>query len=187
MSAGLSLSAALVAFEYNSGSFSGSLPCSNAYYPIGHQYRSGAAISRPTRIAALSDVITVATDSVTGYALTKSGAVYVFTRSGATWTQQAYLKPAAVGTSQQADNFGWSVAVSGDTVVVGAPGEASSTTGVNSTPNEISSNSGAAYVFTRNGDAWSQQAKLVAADAAAGRQPMSLVVRTRPAAGDPAD
>ena len=50
--------------------------------------------------------------------------------------QQAYLKPAAVGTTQAEDQFGYSVAVSGDTVVVGAPGEDSSTTGVNSTPNE---------------------------------------------------
>ena len=41
-------------------------------------------------------------------------------RSGTTWTQQAYLKPAAVGTTQAGDQFGYSVAVSGDTVVVGA-------------------------------------------------------------------
>jgi hypothetical protein len=70
-------------------------------------------------------------------------------RSGATsWTQQAYLKPAAVGTAQVRDQFGWSVAVSGDTVAVGAYQEASSTTGVNSAPNESAGNSGAAYVFT---------------------------------------
>ena len=60
-------------------------------------------------------------------------------RSGTTWTQQAYLKPAAVGTTQAGDEFGNSVAVSGDTVVVGAPCEDSSTTGVNSTPNESAS------------------------------------------------
>ena len=45
------------------------------------------------------------------------------------------------------DEFGWSVGVSGDTVVVGAYNEDSDTTGVNSTPNEVSTNSGAAYVF----------------------------------------
>ncbi|MGH9556302.1 MAG: FG-GAP repeat protein, partial [Terriglobales bacterium] len=56
--------------------------------------------------------------------------------SAGVWTQQAYLKPAAVGTTQVSDIFGHSVAVSGDTVVVGAAAEASSTTGVNSTPNE---------------------------------------------------
>ena len=58
-------------------------------------------------------------------------------------SQQAYLKPAAVGTTQEFDQFGWSVAVAGDTVVVGAIGEGSSTTGVNSTPNESASSSGA--------------------------------------------
>jgi FG-GAP repeat len=69
-----------------------------------------------------------------------------------TWTQQAYLKPAAVGTSQAGDRFGTSVGVSGDTVVVGAYVEDSNTTGVNSTPNESASGveraPGAAYIFT---------------------------------------
>ena len=54
-------------------------------------------------------------------------------RSGTTWSQQAYLKASNTGAG---DYFGSSVAVSGDTVVVGATGEDSSTTGVNSTPNE---------------------------------------------------
>jgi len=80
-----------------------------------------------------------------------SGAAYVFVRSAGVWTQQAYLKPAAVGTTQVGDAFGTSVAVSGDRVVVGAPSEDSSTTGVNSAPDDIfgpNSNSGAACLFT---------------------------------------
>jgi hypothetical protein len=81
-------------------------------------------------------------DSING-----AGAAYVFVRSGSVWTQQAYLKPASVGTTQGNDQFGWYVGVSGDTVVVGAVGEDSSTTGVNSTPNESASFSGAAYIF----------------------------------------
>jgi len=89
-----------------------------------------------------------------------AGAAYVFTRSGGVWTQQAYLKPAAVGATQAADNFGSSVAISGDTIVVGAFFEDSSTTGVNSTPNESAPVSGAAYVFARSGGVWSQQAYL---------------------------
>ena len=89
-----------------------------------------------------------------------SGAAYVFTRSGTTWTQQAYLKPAAVGTTQVGDSFGYSVAIAGETIVVGAYGESSSTTGVNTTPNESASGAGAAYVFTRSGTTWSQQAYL---------------------------
>ena len=55
--------------------------------------------------------------------------------------QQAYLKASQVSGS---DLFGVSVAVSGDTVVVGARWEDSSTTGVNSTPNETGTDSGAA-------------------------------------------
>ncbi|HEX9004898.1 MAG TPA: FG-GAP repeat protein, partial [Blastocatellia bacterium] len=57
-----------------------------------------------------------------------AGAVYVFVRSGTIWTQQAYLKASNTGAS---DSFGYSVAVSGDTVVVGAFGEDSNATGVN--------------------------------------------------------
>ena len=67
------------------------------------------------------------------------------------WNQQAYLKPAAVGTSQANDHFGAAIAVSGDTVVVGAFQEDSSSTGINSTPNDAAGGAGAAYVFARNG------------------------------------
>ena len=87
-----------------------------------------------------------------------SGAAYVFARSAGVWSQQAYLKPAQVGSSQSGDQFGTSVAVSGNTVVVGAPGESSSSTGINSTPNEGAGSSGAVYVFTVNAGVWSQQA-----------------------------
>lgn len=92
-----------------------------------------------------------------------AGAAYVFVRNGTTWTQEAYLKPAAVGITQTNDNFGWSVAISGDTIVVGAYLEDSNTTGVNSTPNDaggVNFNSGAAYIFVRNGTTWTQQAYL---------------------------
>ncbi len=89
----------------------------------------------------------------------EAGAAYVFVRSGTNWTQQAYLKAHQVNRE---DYFGYSVAVSGDTVVVGANGEDSSTTGVNSMPNENVASAGAAYVFVRNGTAWSQQAYLKA-------------------------
>ena len=57
-----------------------------------------------------------------------SGAAYVFARSGATWSQEAYLKAL---NSESGDEFGWSVAVSGDRVVVGAAREGSDATGVN--------------------------------------------------------
>ena len=88
----------------------------------------------------------------------------MFVRSGATWIQQAYIKASNTGVD---DVFGCSVAVSGDTVVVGARGERSSTTGINSTPNEGARYSGAAYVFVRSGTTWSQQAYLKASNSTA--------------------
>jgi hypothetical protein len=91
-----------------------------------------------------------------------SGAAYVFVRSGATWSQQAYLKASNTGMN---DIFGMSVTVSGDTVVVGAPGERSSATGIDGDQHDNSaSGSGAAYVFVRHGTSWSQQAYIKASN-----------------------
>ncbi|MBL4633365.1 MAG: FG-GAP repeat protein, partial [Kofleriaceae bacterium] len=73
-----------------------------------------------------------------------SGAVYVFTRMGSTWTQQAYLKASNTGDN---DEFGTSISLSGDTVAVGAPREDSNAKGVDGNQNDnSSSSSGAVYV-----------------------------------------
>lgn len=91
-----------------------------------------------------------------------SGAAYVFVRSGTTWTQQAYLKASNAGAF---DDFGWSVVLSGETLVVGAPWEDSNATGINSNQaDESAADSGAAYVFVRSGTTWTQQAYLKAAN-----------------------
>ena len=87
-----------------------------------------------------------------------AGAAYVFVRSGTTWTQQAYLKASNAGAG---DVFGSAVAISGDTVVVGAYLEDSLASGVNADgSNDSAQDAGAAYVFVRNGNDWSQQAFL---------------------------
>ncbi|MEE9346252.1 MAG: FG-GAP repeat protein [Methylococcales bacterium] len=97
-----------------------------------------------------------------------SGAAYVFTRSGSTWSQQAYLKASNTGAS---DLFGISVAIAGDTVVVGAYGEESNATGVNGIQSDNSADfAGAAYVFTRSGGTWSQQAYLKSSNTEANDQ-----------------
>ena len=57
-----------------------------------------------------------------------SGAVYVFIRSGGTWVQQAYLKASNSGVN---DQFGSALAISGDTIVVGAWQEASNANTIN--------------------------------------------------------
>lgn len=101
-----------------------------------------------------------ASDELSG----NSGAAYVYVRNGVTWNQQAYLKASNTGAG---DIFGQSVALAGDTAVVGAYREDGSGTGVNPTSDEGAINSGAAYVFKRSGTAWTQQAYLKATNSAA--------------------
>ena len=91
-----------------------------------------------------------------------AGAAYVFVRSGTTWTQQAYLKASNTGSG---DEFGARLVLSGDTLVIAAVGEDSQATGVNGVQHgEAATDSGAAYVFTRSGATWSQQAYLKASN-----------------------
>jgi len=95
-----------------------------------------------------------------------SGAVYVFSRDGmGTWSQQAYVKASNTGGS---DNFGWSVALNGDgnTLAVGARFEDSSATGIDGDQgNNFAVDSGAVYVFSREGmGTWSQQAYVKASN-----------------------
>jgi hypothetical protein len=95
-----------------------------------------------------------------------SGAACVFVRSGTTWTQQAYLKASNTGAG---DEFGWSVSISGDTIVVGGPDEDSNSTGVDGDQiNDAAIDSGSVYVFVRSGTTWSQQAYLKASNTGAG-------------------
>jgi hypothetical protein len=79
------------------------------------------------------------------------GSAYVFVRSGTSWTQQARLK---VADSKASSYFGSSVALYADTALIGA---------YNAKVDFPSQ--GAAYVFTRSGSAWTQQARLTASDA----------------------
>jgi len=88
-----------------------------------------------------------------------AGAAYVFVRNGTTWTQQAYLK---ASNAEIYDEFGSSVAISGDTIAVGADGDDSDAAGVNGDQGNYDSlfNAGAVYVFNRSGTTWTQQAYL---------------------------
>jgi len=94
-----------------------------------------------------------------------SGAVYVFTRTGGTWAQQAYVKASNAGNG---DHFGNVVALSADgsTMAVAAFWESSGATGVNGNQDDNSiPQAGAVYVFTRGGAAWTQQAYIKASNA----------------------
>jgi hypothetical protein len=93
-----------------------------------------------------------------------SGAVYVFTRNGTTWSQEAYVK---ASNTDIADQFGQSVALSADgtTLAVGALGENSAATGIGGNQADNSADgSGAVYVFRRNGTTWSQEAYIKASN-----------------------
>ena len=81
----------------------------------------------------------------------QSGSAYVFIRNDSTWAQQAKLIPS---DSNVSDMFGYSVSISDDTALIGAPDDG------------FEGDSGSAYVFIRNNSTWTQQAKLIASDGA---------------------
>src|SRR5690606_27653413 len=94
--------------------------------------------------------------------------VYLFGKSGSSWTQSAYLKASNTGAN---DNFGAALALagSGDFLVVGAIGESSAATGLNGNQADNSRDGvGAAYTFSRSGGAWRQQGYLKPATAQQG-------------------
>jgi hypothetical protein len=92
-----------------------------------------------------------------------SGAVYVYTRNAGVWSQQAYVKSSHADPQVFGGHFGESVALSGDTLLVGAPLEASCETSINGDPtNSGCPEAGAAYVFTRSANVWTQQAYIKA-------------------------
>jgi hypothetical protein len=92
------------------------------------------------------------------YKNNQAGNAYIFSRSGSTWTQQAKL---TASDAQASDRFGWSVNINddGDYVIVGAYQEDTS-----------AFNAGAAYIFSRSGSTWTQQAKIVSSDGEANDQ-----------------
>ena len=95
-----------------------------------------------------------------------SGAVYVFTGAGQSWRQQAYLK---ASNSTTMEEFGEAVALDGDTLVAGGPGDSSSAIGVDGDQTDVSApGAGAAYVFDRTGEVWTQTAYLKASNTEAG-------------------
>ncbi|MFH1017528.1 MAG: Ig-like domain-containing protein [Pseudomonadota bacterium] len=97
-----------------------------------------------------------------------SGAVYVFSRSGTTWSQQAYVK---ASNTEAGDRFGWSIALGGDgnTLAVGATTEDSNATGIGgSQADNSAADSGAVYLFSRSGSTWSQQEYIKASNTQAG-------------------
>ncbi len=84
---------------------------------------------------------------------TDAGSAYIFVRSGVTWSQQQKITAADGAPS---DQFGYGVAIAGDTVAIGARRDDTANI----------TDHGSVYVFVRSGTTWSQQQKIVAGDAA---------------------
>ena len=117
-------------------------------------------------VALDGDVIAVGAPAGPGAASANQGAVYVFKRSGASWSQVAKLTASDAGGG---DEFGATVAIKGDIIVVGAPGA------------DIGGafDAGAAYVFRNTtGNTWTEQAKLTASNGALGDRFGSAVAAT---------
>ncbi len=118
------------------------LTASTPNVSVGHHFGWSVALDGDTAL------IGAYLDDDVGQA--NSGSVYVFTRSGTGWIQEATL---TANDSAANDNFGNSVAIFGDTALVGAYLD-----------DDVGSDSGSVYVFTRSGTNWSQQDKLTAGD-----------------------
>ncbi|MBP6218808.1 MAG: FG-GAP repeat protein [Oligoflexales bacterium] len=107
-------------------------------------------------------ITTGATSGSSDHSLAGAGAVYVFERSGIAWAQSTYMKANNV---EAGDHFGHSLSFSGNTLVVGAPLEASnqrtitngSVASTGSADNSFSG-AGAAYVFRRTNNVWALEA-----------------------------
>ena len=95
------------------------------------------------------DYIVVGSNEHDGAGMNR-GAAYIFKRVGENWTEQAKLLP---NDAADFDAFGISVAISGDRALIGAYSDA-----------DNGLFSGSAYIFTRSGDSWTQQTKLLPAD-----------------------
>jgi hypothetical protein len=110
-----------------------------------------------TSVAISGDTVVVGANLEDG-AGSDRGAAYVFERNQGGADGWGQVQKLAASDTQNEDYFGGSVAISGDTVVVGAAGE----------DGAAASNRGAAYVFERNQggpDSWGQVQKLTASDA----------------------
>jgi hypothetical protein len=109
-------------------------------------------------VAISGDTVVVGAYGTTVSGLIRSGAVHVFRRDGSGfWNLEAFVTPFDPGPfiGPFGDQFGFSVDISGDRMIVGATHD-----------DDLALDSGAAYIFDRFGTMWLQTAKLRAGDGA---------------------
>jgi hypothetical protein len=148
-SSGLSQAGAALVFSRTGAAWSQQATLVSLDLESGDRFAGAVAIDGDTLVAgAVGKVLA---------GVGRAGAAYVFVRSGSSWTQQHKL---VASDAALFDNFGYSVALSGDTLLVAANAD---------DVNNII-NAGSVYVFVRAGGAWTQQSKLSASDAGFGEQ-----------------
>ncbi len=131
----------------------------NATVTVNGQAVTSGSASQTIDLAEGANTITIAVTAEDG-TTTDTYTVSVTRATAASFAQQAYLK---ASNAETFDQFGASVAMSGDSLVVGALAESSSAAGGEA--DNSASRAGAAYVFTRTNGVWSQQAYLKASNA----------------------
>lgn len=110
------------------------------------------------RAAALqSDVAVVGARRAGRQGLDESGVVFVYRRTGGIWTKEVGLTP---GLDNRDDSFGTTLAIDGETLLVGAPTEHTAQ----------GPNAGAVYVFTHSNRGWRRQTSLHNGNTAADHQ-----------------
>jgi hypothetical protein len=147
---GNSLQGAVYVFESSNGAWSQTAELTASDGQAQDSFGQAIALDGTTALIGAQNRLRNGTDY--------EGAVYVFTRSGDTWSQAAELTG---DNGPEFDLFGSAVFLKDTTALIGAPGEGH---GVEH------SNEGAAYVFKKSGDAWSQAAKLTPVGGVAGMQ-----------------
>lgn len=145
------LAGAAHVFIRNSGVWSRQAYLKGSAVEAGDQFGSSIAIS--------GDGNTIAIGSLESSILNQeSGSVYIFIRESGTWTEQQRIQPTTTGIF----SFGFSISLShtGDVLAVGVPTESSGGEGIGTDPVLTAGtkiNSGAVYVYQRNGTGWAEQ------------------------------
>lgn len=158
---------AVYMFTYNGGAWSQQAYIKASNPSPADEFGSSVSLNTDGTILAVGaqyeDSSTTGINTTPDDAAPSAGAVYIYGLSGGNWSEETYIK---ASNAEAGDFFGYSVSLSGDgnTLAVGAYQEDSSSTGINSTPDEAANRSGAAYVFNRSGGSWSQQAYIKASN-----------------------
>lgn len=161
---GAPFSGSVVVFERSPNGWAQSAFLKAPVVGLNDRFGISVDLDGDTLVVGASGEDSTATGGPANDGATDAGAAYVFERSGSAWTQTGFLKASnADGATINGlgDYFGEAVAVAGDRIVVGAPFEDSDALEVDGdmTSNAFV-NSGAAYVFVRDANGWTQEAYL---------------------------